>query len=164
MIEEPGCRSKANYCYALWQPGVAGDRGRTYVGFTVDPQRRLKQHNGLLSGGAQRTRAGGHGSWELLFVVSVEDSALFGRHEALSLEWHLKVGRARARNARHPMRRGVERRLEVLAEALALPKFAHLLHSTVVTVDRRHVDAAWATLVKALPAGRCCVEVMPVAS
>ena len=153
---------RANYCYALWQPGVAGGRGRTYVGYTVDPQRRLRQHNGQLSGGARRTRAGGHGTWELLFVVSVEDGALFGRHEALSLEWHLKVGRCRGRGKAlgKGIARGVERRLEVLAVALAMPKFARLLPSLVVTVDRRHVDAAWSTLVAALPTGCCCVEVM----
>lgn len=146
-----------NFCYALWQPGKA--RGRTYVGYTVDPERRLRQHNGELRGGARRTRAGGHGTWELLFVVSVEDASLFGQHVALSLEWHLKVGRRRgARGA--PDSRGTERRLDLLAVALLMPKFAKLLPTLVVAVDHRHVDRAWAVLAPALPAGCCCVEVL----
>jgi len=38
------------YCYLLIS------EKRTYIGATVDPDRRLQQHNGLLSGGARATR------------------------------------------------------------------------------------------------------------
>lgn len=34
------------------------DERRTYVGVAVDVSRRLRQHNGELSGGARSTRAG----------------------------------------------------------------------------------------------------------
>ena len=97
-----------HFCYVLFQPGreyqgyVSGRS--TYVGYTIDPARRLRQHNGLLAGGAKGT-SGGRGCWRFLFIVAVPepeatavDTAMnppllppFGKHEGLSLEWHLKA-------------------------------------------------------------------------
>ena len=40
-----------NYCYMLYT-----DKGQTYIGATVDPDRRLRQHNGEIKGGAWATK------------------------------------------------------------------------------------------------------------
>ena len=163
-------------CYALHLP--TDPRGRTYVGYTVDPARRLRQHNGELCGGARATkRVQTPGCWRHLFVVVVErGDGDFGSHEALSLEWHLKRGRgggapsprgrkkgARSRRSHACTRaptpaptRGVARRFELLREALCLPKFERFRDRFVVFVDDAHVDAAFAALIDT-PGLLCCV-------
>lgn len=54
---------------------------RYYIGFTTKPQRRLRQHNGEIKGGAKRTRM--HRPWQLVCVVS----GFHSRQEALQFEY-----------------------------------------------------------------------------
>lgn len=46
---------------------VSETKNRTYVGVTTDLQRRVRQHNGELKGGARSTR--GHGPWKAVVEV-----------------------------------------------------------------------------------------------
>lgn len=56
---------------------------KTYIGATVDPDRRLRQHNGELSGGAKATKGG---AWtRVLFISGIPDWTT-----ALQLEWAWK--------------------------------------------------------------------------
>lgn len=58
---------------------------RTYVGATVDLDRRLAQHNGALKGGAKATSQR-PAAWMRICSVS----GFTDNHEALSFEWHWK--------------------------------------------------------------------------
>ena len=65
---------------------LAEDGGRrTYVGWTIDLERRLTQHNGG-RGGARTTRGA---RWRLVYAERYED-----RIEAMRREWQLKRDRA----------------------------------------------------------------------
>lgn len=72
-----------------------------YVGATLNLERRLRQHNGQLAGGARRTtRALRDGTWSLLASVH----GLQTYRNALRFEWALKR-ECRVRRARTPSQR-----------------------------------------------------------
>lgn len=66
-------------CYML----ASTDGRKTYVGATVNPDRRLRQHNGEITGGARAT----HGrQWRRIFLVDGFDD----EKAALQFEWRWK--------------------------------------------------------------------------
>lgn len=101
------CNGQCNhnhYCYILYnikQPS------KTYVGYTTNPMRRIRQHNGIITGGARATK--GKGEWAFLILVT---SQSFNTHTGLSFEWHLK----RALRPQKP--KGAIKRLEALFKTL----------------------------------------------
>lgn len=66
-----------HYCYLL-----VNQKGRTYIGYTNNPCRRIRQHNGIIQGGAKKTSKGR--PWQ--FVCIVGDFP--DEHTALSFEWY----------------------------------------------------------------------------
>jgi structure-specific endonuclease subunit SLX1 len=79
MCDVSGSVSKPWFCYML----QSTDQRKTYVGATVDPNRRLRQHNGELAGGARATKGR---SWTRRYLVGgfTEERA------ALRFEWRWK--------------------------------------------------------------------------
>ncbi len=80
---------KKHFCYCLYSPSTK----RTYVGYTVNPVKRLRQHNGLIQGGANRTKKGR--PWVMMFYVSGFPNRRIGlqfewRHNHPSLGPHIK--------------------------------------------------------------------------
>lgn len=88
--------------------------GQTYNGYTVDLQRRIRQHNGELVGGARSTRRmAGH--WKFLALVWCRE---FTKQSAMSFEWWLRYPtgrkpRPREFSGREGRLRGLERVLEM---------------------------------------------------
>lgn len=70
---------------------ISARTSHTYVGITVDLERRLAQHNGMRPGGAKRTRAGR--PWTLGKSLGPYSS----RGEALRIERQVKRLRGHAR-------------------------------------------------------------------
>jgi predicted GIY-YIG superfamily endonuclease len=64
----------------------------TYVGATVNVERRLRQHNGKLVGGAKYTRS--HRPWSLRYIVS----GFIDKIMCLQFEWRVKYESKRIRN------------------------------------------------------------------
>lgn len=114
-------------CYAyqisatVWK-GTAGipDRRRQvtkfYQGWTNTPQHRIKQHNGVMPGGAKGTT--GIATWTYCFLVTADnlDKAL-----ALSLESALKA------------RNDVKDKLPILLDVLLSDRFKHLRNVYIYT-------------------------------
>jgi structure-specific endonuclease subunit SLX1 len=59
------------------------DGRKTYVGATINPDRRLRQHNGEIAGGARATKGR---SWTRRFLVG----GFVGEKAALRFEWRWK--------------------------------------------------------------------------
>lgn len=75
-----------NHCYILFNDV----NKKTYVGYTTNLQKRIRQHNGDLKGGAKYTLAQitQHDIvWSYLITLSCKT---WDKSKALSFEWHVK--------------------------------------------------------------------------
>lgn len=91
------------------------EKSQTYIGATVDPDRRLRQHNQEISGGAHATaiRVGQGLEWKRTCYVTLPDWK-----SALQFEWRWKqLGRTRFKQL-NP----IDRRLYALSYLLSLER------------------------------------------
>lgn len=63
------------YCYLIYS------ENKTYIGITNDLNKRIKQHNGLLKGGAKATRSSSQ--WRYYIVVT----GFKNKSEVMKFEW-----------------------------------------------------------------------------
>lgn len=102
------------YCYMLYS-----SEGQTYIGATVDPDRRLRQHNGELAGGARATKmrvVEGQTWTRACYVRGFPDKI-----SALQFEWRWKqLSRRAGLEFRHLS--PVERRIQALHDLIELEK------------------------------------------
>lgn len=103
----------------------------TYNGSTNNLLRRIRQHNGEISGGARSTKALA-GNWKYLAIVH-SDPPLEQR-EALSLEWHIRY--PTGCKPRPKMYTCPNGRLKGLCLSLENPKFAG--HQFSVSLDESY--------------------------
>jgi len=101
-----------NYCYMLYT-----DANQTYIGATVDINRRLRQHNKELVGGAKATsiRVSQGLTWKrACYITGIPEW-----RSALQIEWRWKqLGRTQFKHIRNP----IYRRLYSLKKLLLLEK------------------------------------------
>ncbi len=97
---------------------ITNDEKATYVGATVDPERRLRQHNGLIKGGARSTTAcaAAGRTWKHVAVIGHFPD----NHAALQFEWRWK---------------SLSRRKDIMVRKNTLERRMHALH-ILMNLDR----------------------------
>ena len=128
MIEE-----KQHFCYVL----INATMRNTYVGYTVSPTKRIRQHNCEIKGGARYTKRHGP-DWSFVLVLT---SPTFDSHRGLSFEWHMKA-HGRKKNVTQsnllvasPRRDQIQIRIDLLQKALSHSKFVDVPFTMYVAKD-----------------------------
>jgi len=85
VSKETKASLKSHYCYIL-RNNNPSDINRTYNGYTVNPRKRIRQHNQEIKGGAKYTKIWGNKSWEFCAILK----GFPDHHNALQCEWRIK--------------------------------------------------------------------------
>lgn len=104
------------YCYILRNKNDEYKKF-TYNGFTNNPFRRIRQHNGEIKGGAKYTK--NKGEWEIYVLLT----GFVDNHNALSCEWRIK--HPTNKRTRPKKYCGIDGRVKSLNEVLILDKWTN---------------------------------------
>lgn len=86
----------------------------TYVGITNKPERRIRQHNGELVGGAKYTKIKkGEGEWKYYGWIQAKEGYIIEKRPALSLEKKIKIHSKRTKGSSP-----IERRVNTINKLL----------------------------------------------
>ena len=111
------------YCYVL----ISIDKRHTYIGATNNIDRRLRQHNGKIKGGAKYTR--NWRPWEHLCIIGPLDKI-----NCLRLEWRLKRCKCINSNRLRPVTGGIPKKIENIYNVLILKKWNQLSDDSLILV------------------------------
>jgi predicted GIY-YIG superfamily endonuclease len=103
------------YCYILCNTNEKY-KNHTYCGFTTNLERRIRQHNREIKGGAKAT-AHGAGSWKFFAFIT----GFINKQNALSCEWRLKHPNCKRRKNKEYY--GIQGRIKTLLDVLMLDKW-----------------------------------------
>lgn len=87
-------------CYLMdkkWYNYIIFDKIKTYIGSTVDLNRRIRQHNGIIKGGAKYTKGGKWQYYCVIYNIYGHKNNLGHKHLCLSEEYHLKLASYKAK-------------------------------------------------------------------
>lgn len=105
-----------HYCYILYND----NNNKTYNGYTVNPLRRIRQHNSEIKGGAKYTTKS-KVEWKYLLIIESEQ---FDKNNALCFEWMLKYPTRKKPKPREFQ--GITGRLKSLPLVLSYEKFENM--------------------------------------
>ena len=105
-----------HYCYILYND----NNNKTYNGYTVNPLRRIRQHNSEIKGGAKYTTKS-KVEWKYLLIIESEQ---FDKNNALCFEWMLKYPTRKKTKPREFQ--GIMGRLKSLPLVLSYEKFENM--------------------------------------
>ena len=97
--------NKAYYVYIIMDQ----TSNRTYIGYTVNLKNRLRQHCGVISGGAKATKSSKN--WSYLLVMTCDT---WNASRAMQIEWLVKHPERKKRV--NPCYRGVNGKINSLKE------------------------------------------------
>ena len=98
-----------------WNCYILFSNGRSYTGASNNVDKRLRQHNGELVGGAKATQM--NRPWKHLCVISGFDKSL-----ALCCEWRLKRKKSKYNKKLKPFG-GIKNKIENVYEVLNLERY-----------------------------------------
>lgn len=114
---------------------IADAKNNTYNGYTVNTDRRIRQHNKIIKGGAKYTtnRTTDTNQWKYLVTITSPDER-FTRNKALSMEWSIKY--PTNRRPRPSVYNSPMGRIESLPLVFKNPKFSDMIyHVHICDVD-----------------------------